>query len=290
MIKTSYSKAQAFKTCKRKYKYAHYDMYAPDSVKKGLMPLEKSKALALGSHGHAVLEHYLKALKEKAFPYMGPDVAEAAQSALMWGLVDNPAFTMEIQAQLNHFMLNVFPQKGWRIVEVEREYALPVGTTSTGEKKVYPFTVDLIVEIGGQLVVVDHKFAADAYNDKRLAIEPQLPMYIGALRALNVNIAYGMYNFMRTRKMNEVTEQVVQAKVDPNMERIKAAFTEHLETMAGIVEYEAKPNKAWPRNANNNCNYCDFKDLCGIELTGEDTTIMRRTRFVANDYGYVEEK
>lgn len=285
-IKISNSKASAFKTCKRKYKYAHVDMYAPDSVKPGLMPNEKSKALALGSHGHAVLEYYFNLLKPLSFPYSADDISIAAQAAIMFGIKENAAFTMEIQAQLTHFMMNVFPQKHWRVMEVEKEFALPLGVDSNGNKRIFPFAVDLIVMAGTQLVMIDHKFAADAYNEKRLEIEPQLPLYIGACRALGYNIAYGMYNFMRTRKMNDVNEQVVQVKVDPNMTRIKAAFTEHLETMADIVEYETREEKHYPRNTSNNCNYCDFSTLCGIELKGEDSTVMRRVSFTANDYGY----
>lgn len=287
-MKLSYSNAQTFKTCKRKYRYSQVDVYEPSSVKPGLTPKEKAHALALGSHGHAVVEHFLKAMKPMAYPYTMADINVAQNNAIAFGMKLDMVLQLEINAQLIHFFFNVFPHKGWRIVEVEKTFLLPLGKDSTGEDRVFPFTIDLMVEVGGKLVIVDHKFAADAYKEDRIAIEPQLPLYIGALRALGYKVSHGTYNFLRTRKMKNVEEQVVQADCKPNLIRIKQAFQEHLETYDDVLAYINRDNPQWPRNTNNNCSYCDFRTLCGIEMRGDDTELYVKSNFTTNDYGYSE--
>ena len=54
LVNVSYSKAQAFRTCKFKYQQAHITQH-PEGRKPGLMAKTKSKALARGTHGHAIL-------------------------------------------------------------------------------------------------------------------------------------------------------------------------------------------------------------------------------------------
>lgn len=288
-MKISYSKAQAFKTCKLKFKYQFVDMYEDGADKPGLTPLEKAHALALGSHGHAVMEHFFNQMKPLAYPYDPQAINVAQNNSIAFGMMTDMSLQMEINTQLMHFFLNVFQHTGWRIIEVEKEFLLKLGKDEDGDDRDFPFTVDLIVEVNGNLVIVDHKFAADAYKPKRVAIEPQLPLYIGALRALGYKVVRGEYNFMRTRKMKNVEEQVVQVQVPVKMERIKKAFTEHLETYTDILQYNKRPNPQWPRNVNNNCNFCDFITLCGIEIIGEDSALYRKMNFKANDYGYVED-
>lgn len=289
IINVSYSKAQAFRTCKFKFQQAHIEQH-PQGNKPGLMAKQKSKALARGTHGHAILERFLRRVKaELTFPYDPIKCKEFIGEAVAWGIGEDAALSMEINTQCLHFGTNVFPKLGWEILEIEKEYRIPVGyDAGTGIKKVVPMTIDLIVRIGGQIVVVDHKFSADAYKEARIKIEPQIPIYIGVLRAMGIPAKYGIYNFMRTRKMNNVEDQVVQALCKPNDIRIKRSFQEHLETANQIVEY-TKTLPLAVRNPNNNCDYCDFARICAAELSGEDTTLMKEVDFLPNDYGYDEE-
>jgi hypothetical protein len=288
-IKISYSKGQAFKACERKFKYAHIELHVNDPKKPGLMPKKKATALARGSFGHAVMEHAMNELMPQDFPYSQESCVAAANNAIVWGMAqpDNEHMPT-IMKQIMHFMANVFPVNGWRILAVEQEYMLPVGKDPvSGRDVVYPFTVDLVIEINGLIYIVDYKFAADDYSEDRIDIEPQIPGYIGAMRALGINVANGWYVFMRTRKMNNVEEQVVVKPVRPNEIRIKQSFKEHLITTAKVIKFQnedAEPT----RNAGNNCDYCDFKKICAIELRGEDASLMKQIDFVANEYGYEE--
>lgn len=287
VINVSYSKAQAFRTCKFKYQQAHVEQH-PNGHKPGLMPKEKGKALARGSHGHAILERFLRRVKsELTFPYDPIKCKEFIAEAVAWGINEDATLSLEINTQCLHWGSNIFPHLGWEILEIEKEYRIPVGYTSDGVKKVVPMTIDLIVMVNGQIVVVDHKFSADAYSDTRINIEPQIPIYIGVLRAVGIPAKYGYYNFMRTRKMKDVNDQVVQKISKPNDIRIKRSFQEHLETATEIAEY----NRLLPlavRTPNNNCDYCDFSRICVGELRGDDCTLMKEVDFLPNDYGYEE--
>lgn len=286
-IKISYSKAQAFKTCKYKYKLAHVEMHNPDAKKPGLMPITKSPALERGTHGHLIMEWFHKAVKkELEFPYETGECKRLMSDAIVRGIALDGNLTMEISKQLIEYACNVFPYKNWRVLEVEKEYRIPVGIDAkSGLQKVVPCTIDLVVDISGVIVIVDHKFAADPYSDDRIEIEPQLPVYIGVLRALGVPVSYGIYNFMRTRKMKEVAEQVVQKPCRPNDIRIKASFADHLYTVQDIIVFQQEDKRA-TRTPGNNCDYCDFKKICKLELKGEDTTLMKSANFLPNDYGY----
>lgn len=288
-IKISYSKAQAFKTCKMKFKYAHVELHEDNPKKPGLMPKVKSPALTLGSHGHAIMEHAMNAIKETPFPYTQEACKEAAQNAIVWGLSQpDSSLTPKIMKQILHFLVNVFPTKGWQILAVEEQYMLPIGTDEvSGRPKVYPFTVDLVIMLNGRIYIVDWKFAADAYKQERIDIEPQIPGYIGAMRVLGIPVVSGFYGFLRTRDMKNVEDQVVVSPVVANDIRIKRSFKEHLSTTEEIIVWERGDQFA-TRNTNNNCNYCDFNILCGIELRGDDASLMKKHDFLPNDYGYEE--
>lgn len=289
-IKISYSKGQAFKACERKFRYAHLELHVNDPKKPGLMPKEKSPALARGSFGHAVMEHAMNDLIDKPFPYSQDDCVLAANNAIVWGMKQpDSKFMPEIMKQIMHFMTNIFPVNGWRILAVEKEYMLPIGKDPvSGRDIVYPFTVDLVIEIHGAVFIVDYKFAADAYKQDRIDIEPQIPGYIGAMRALGINVRSGFYVFLRTRKMNNVEDQVVVSTCIPNETRIKQSFKEHLITTGKIIRAQNDPVWEPTRNAGNNCDYCDFKKICGIELRGESAALMKQIDYLPNDYGYEE--
>lgn len=289
ILNVSYSKAQAFKTCKFKYQQAHVVMHSPDAKKAGLMPKHKSRALARGSHGHAIVERFMNNVKQLPFPYSPDRCRELIGEAVAWGIGENADLSMEINTQIMHFGANVFPYLGWKVLYIEQEFRLAVGVDeATGIKKVVPMTIDFIGEDqAGNIIVVDWKFSADAYSDTRCEIEPQIPIYIGVLRASGIPAKHGFYFFFRTRKMKNVEEQVVSKPVKPNNQRIRTAFQEHLTTAQEILEFNTQ-GKLATRNSNNNCDYCDFSRLCAVSMRGDDVSVMIQADFEPNDYGYEE--
>jgi predicted RecB family nuclease len=144
--------------------------------------------------------------------------------------------------------------------------------------------MDLLVQLNGELVLVDHKFLYDPYSREVIDILPQMPLYIGALRSHGINVKYGLYNIIRTRntKIDLYTTEVLK----PSPTRVKQAMAEQIETMKRIEQ--GVPFRV--RTANKmNCGNCQFNSLCATELRGEDTTLLRTHYFKPNEYGYLDE-
>ena len=267
----SHSEADAFAQCEKKHEYAHIQK---------LQPKTSSLALNRGTAGHAMLEKFFELTKA------GADLNTAKNEALM----NNDLLAgMDMQAVTEAFLLvkpwieKVWPTLGWKIVEIEAEFRIPVN-----ESIIYPFKVDLIIEHRGELKIVDHKFAYDPYDDNMIALLPQIPRYAGALRKLGVPIQSGIYNFFRTRKLNNPMDAYVQEPVEFNDARVENSLKELVLTMKEIHQRKTLGIEGI-RTANKmNCGHCGFSLLCAKELSGEDTTMMREVDFEPNQYGYKE--
>lgn len=261
----SHSTAEAFQACEKKYEYAHLENLAPKN-----MPA----ALALGIYGHGVMEVFFKEIKEHG----DADVAQAL--ALRKAYEDIERFG-KIGKELIWWFDTVWPTLGWKILEVEKTYYLKLNETTE-----FPFTIDLLIELNGQLIIVDHKFTADAYPEEVLLLYPQLPKYIGGLRAKGIPVKSAIYNIIRTRSMKDMDAKLVRQQLRPNNDRIKNSFKEHLATIDAIKDHTGN----FRRNLGYGCKFCSFVDLCGLEMNGEDSTPLKATEFVPNSYGYAGEE
>jgi hypothetical protein len=136
-------------------------------------------------------------------------------------------------------------------------------------------------------VVVDHKFVYDFYTYNDAALQPQIPLYIGGLRALDYKIDYGMYNMLRNRKIKtETTENSVKVlDLRPNGERVQRTFLEQIDTADEIMALKALGDNEidikMHRVANKMvCQSCSFRDLCTTELVGGNTKLMIATEYL----------
>ena len=273
----SHSEVEAFGQCEKKHEYAHIQK---------IQPKKSSLALDRGNAGHLMFEVFFKELLK------GTPTEEAKQIAIM-----NPELMQQYSLQavgealpwVAYWIDNVWPTLGWKVVAVEVKNQIPVG-----EGLIYPFKYDLLVEIRGELVLVDHKFTYDAYSDQTIKILPQMPRYAGALRKLQIPVKYGIYNFVRTRKLNDPNARYKQVPVYFNDTRIKNSILELIQEMRAIKELEETPadkRRLSIRTANKmNCDHCGFSELCARELEGKDTKILRQLEFEENTYGYTEEE
>lgn len=248
MISTSHSEVESYLLCRRK----HYYGYA-----RRLQRITESSSLAMGTAGHAVLEAFygriLEAgdtLKEQQAAFEDAlAVAEAEYLAIVnEGYEDkDPKRTTLYSALFEWYFPNEpLTKKGWRIFAVEAEFNLMYDEENG---LCYPFKIDLIArDPDGKTVVVDHKFVWDFYNYNDSELQPQIPKYIGALRALNYKVDYGMYNQVRTRrimgdKMNK--GDLIEALESKGFETDKKMLVKDLQEMAekvGISVY-AGPEK-----------------------------------------------
>lgn len=271
-ILISHSECEAEAQCEMKHEYAHIQRIEPATV---------SIALQRGNAGHFALETFLKAIKA------GMSNKKATNHAIN-ELNDSEEWPLnvinEVRGLVIPWMENIFPTLGWKIVDVEREFRLEIEPGL-----IYPMKVDAIVEIRGELVIVDHKFVADPYGPEVIRLMPQVPRYIGALRQMGINVRYGIYNFIRTRKLTEKTPYL-QEPITPNNDRIYRSFMEMVQQMQKIRDRKLTPpeNRPLPiRTVNKmNCGHCGFNELCGLELEGSNSEFLRKVAFVPNTYGY----
>jgi len=175
----------------------------------------------------------------------------------------------------------------WDILEVEKEYRLDCGDFE------YAFKIDVLVRENGRLKVVDWKFVYDFYDDIMCDLAPQIPRYIGALRALGIPVFGGYYAFLRYRNIKEDGEgnRYMLRPINPTTERVQNSFKDIIRSVEPIVAKKRLPLEVWHqsvRRAANTmiCKSCSFRDLCVAELNGSDGKVLRYAEFEASTYGY----
>lgn len=258
----SQSQIDAYLKCKQAYGYAYIQQ---------LQPKKPPVGIDRGNTGHKFLEVFLTSIKN------GETIDVAREKAMQAIVLMN--HSEMLLPLLLRWVNEVFPRLGWRIVAVEKEFRLPITPTL-----IYPLKVDAIVEVKGRLVIIDHKFLYDPYTAEDLSIMPQLPKYIGTLRALKIPISYAQYNIIRTRKTE--VDNYTQPKVEPTAKAIQTHMQEQITIMKEIERGEFIVSRT---ASSYNCKGCKFLELCVAELNGEETKYIRAMSYEPNTYGYTEE-
>lgn len=288
MPSVSHSEVDSYLLCRRKHYYG-YGL--------SLQRVTESAALATGVAGHKILEIFYKyvldhgttaeeqqavfdgALKAAIDAY-DEIVKDGYQDADRRATLHDMLFNVDYGYFYNEFFVN----KGWRVLGVEAEFNLQYDDEN---QATYPFVVDLIVQDPeGAYVVIDHKFVYDFYTPEQTDLQPQIPKYIGALRALGHEVSYGAYNMLRTRKLKEPTAESNNflMLLKPNSDRIVNTFMEQLGVAAEIqalkdLEIEEQNKRAY-RTANKMvCQSCSFRDICSIELMGGNVELIKKTDY-----------
>ena len=288
MPSVSHSEVDSYLLCRRKHYYG-YGL--------SLERISTSQSLATGTAGHRILEafyaHLLSlsdtaegqlenfdlALERAYFVYrevMDEGYTDANNRAMLHDIL----FHEEWGYFANEFMV----KNGWRVLAVEAEFSL---TYDTDTQSSYPFVVDMLVQDPeGRYVVIDHKFVYDFYTPEQTDLQPQIPKYIGALRAMGHEIAYGAYNMLRTRKLKTPAADSMNyfMILKPNPDRVLNTFMEQLGVAAEIQALKElsidEQNKRAYRTANKMvCQSCSFRDICSTELIGGNTELMLRTEY-----------
>ena len=284
MPSVSHSEVDSYLLCRRKHYYGYT---------KSLQRVRESSALAMGTAGHKVLEVFYAALleagKTNALQRAAMPQAIAAAGEIIGQLrqeVDVPANRANIFDTLEelYFPNEPLVMEGWTIQAVEKQFNLEYDPDTKAQ---YPFVVDIIaLSPEGKTVVIDHKFVYDFYTYEASIMQPQIPKYIGALRALNYKIDHGAYNMIRTRKLKEpdLTSMIQWLDVKPEAQRVKQVFVEQI-SVAGEIQSvkalspEEQDAKAY-RVANKMvCQSCSFIDICRTELSGGNSKLMIATEY-----------
>lgn len=288
MPSVSHSEVDSYLLCRRKHYYG-YGL--------SLQRVTESASLATGVAGHRILETFYKHILGNGID--ASEQAEAFDDALdaarkEYDAVVEEGYTdADRRATLHDILFNdeygyfaheFFVRKGWRVLAVESEFNLLYDDETEAS---YPFVVDMIVEdTEGNYVVIDHKFVYDFYTPEQTDLQPQIPKYIGALRALGHEVSYGAYNMLRTRKLKTPTAETNNYLMilKPNNTRIVGTFMEQLGVAAEIQALKELPleeqDKRAYRTANKMvCQSCSFRDLCSTELVGGNVELMKKTEY-----------
>ncbi len=276
MPSVSHSEVDSYLLCRRKHYYG-YTL--------SLQRVQESAALAMGSAGHKVLEVFYTAIVR------GDSFDEALEEAKI--VADELRQQVSIPANRANIFDTLFDiyfpneplvKEGWEILAVEKQFNLEYDPETQAQ---YPFVVDVIAKSPeGKVVVIDHKFVYDFYNYEASIMQPQIPKYVGALRALNYKIDHGAYNMIRTRKLKESTAEGMISWLDvkPEPARVQQVFKEQIAVASDIMAIknlspEMQDAHAY-RVANKMvCQSCSFLDICRTELSGGNSKLMIETEY-----------
>lgn len=300
-LSVSHSRVESFLRCARQ-EYYSYD--------RKLQKQETSIALGLGSAIHSVLEalyrHVLVTggmnLKRQKAAY--PDAVKAALARIeelyAAGFTDSEKrsplrLIIEKYLQREPFIDNAWrddadgDSRQWLIMAVEKEFRIEWDPDT---KSSYPFIVDLLAkDPDGYVIVIDNKGVYDLYSFEETELMPQIPKYIGALRALGYKIGnYGVYNMLRTRpdpktKARPLSEwaQFLDFKITST--RVLRSFDEQIVASQLVHELDqldpdTRERRAIRTHNKDTCQrMCDFRELCVAELSGRNTAVLLRSTY-----------
>lgn len=289
MSSVSHSETDSYLLCRRKHYYGYT---------KSLKRLSESDSLTRGTAGHAVLEAFYNTIREiggndqakqKAAFAQALEAAEAKLTELEAEGVGDSDRSMSLRSMLFDFYFPNEPYvlQGWTILAVEQDFALEYDE----EGSTYPFVVDILaIDPQHRTVVIDHKFVYDFYTSDASDLQPQIPKYIGALRALGFTVDYGQYNMVRYRKIKDPKVEQITSQLDvtPNGVRVQTTFIEQIGVATELRDRKKLPENVQEatayRTANKMvCQSCSFADLCKAELQGQDAALVERSYYTIRE-------
>ncbi len=271
----SNSEVSTFLQCERKHYYNYLQL---------LQPKTQGPALVRGTIGHEALEAYYKVIQETQDEPVGPDieVAERAAQDVLLGYLHNAdvdkAMVADLMTLLQRYWKYYTPRE-WYILGVEAVYEIPV-------KDEWNFiaVLDLIVRLpDGTIVIVDHKFVYDFYQDSVLEMNSQIPKYLGTVRYNGVKAEYAILNQIRYRMKkggNTDDELFRRSALHPPNAEVRQYMSEHFKLSDRIMKRRAldpaEQESEAVRVANQMiCKNCSFEPICKSEAMGGNTELMR---------------
>lgn len=252
MSSISHSRADNYLLCRRK-EYYGYGLE--------LTRINESDSLAFGSAVHEVLEVFYGTILElggkgKTKPVIARQkkaIAAARKAAfekvdaLYSKDFEDSERLPALRRTIERYLFEAEPFVGThRVLAVEKKFNLQYDDENEDQ---FTFIIDLLLEDAeGYIVAVDHKTTYDFYDDDAIAIQGQIPKYIGALRALGYKVNYAIYNQLRSRPLNgtkmlkgEIIEALTTEgrsetdyDIDGPLSKLKVADLEELAINNGI--------------------------------------------------------
>jgi CRISPR/Cas system-associated exonuclease Cas4 (RecB family) len=273
----SHSEVESFQACKRKHYYAF-----GEKIEKKV----HSVALQRGADGHEIFNQFFTKLSDSTFD-KALDTIPVAASKLF--TIQNSESIMQVTQLITEFVSkNRDRVSKWSVVAIEKEFRIQM------DEYTYAFRPDLVIEESGKKTLIDYKFPYDFYIDDVANLLPQIPRYVGALRVLGENVHGGAYIFLRTRKITDPAKQRVKFyPITLGNTRVVNAIKDLDIVAKEIVSLKNSGKENWEskatRSANGmTCKNCQFLEVCSVENSGEDSSLVRRMSYKQSTYGYKE--
>lgn len=281
--KISNSEVSTWLVCQRQYYYS-FDL--------ALEPNSYTEALSRGLLGHEVLACYFSELKRGKDHEDAVVTARTFLSSFMHGGPYNLDLVLEMDRILTGYWAYRQGDSDWEILHVEEQFN--VFFTTEFE---FSMRLDLLVRDRStqEIILVDHKFVYDFWNQDDLALNPQLPKYIGALRVNGFKVDRAILNQIRYRKLKDPTPDrlYVRESYTPSNNKVVTVVRDQITASEEIVTWRNLPLEERGKKAKcilNKvvCRNCPVKRLCADELDGGDIKYLAATEFKSRTYGYNE--
>ena len=281
--KISNSEVSTWLVCERQY-YYQFDL--------NLEPIRHSEALNRGLLGHEILACYYKELQRGRTHEEAMHTAREFLKSFISGNVYDLPVVLEVDNILQSYWAYRQGDPNWRILHVEEQFN--VFFTQEFE---FSMRLDLLVQdlTTGEVILVDHKFVYDFWTQDDLALNPQLPKYIGALRVNGFKVDRALLNQLRYRKLKEPTPErlFVRESYSPSNQKVVNIVRDQITASEEIMAWRALPLEERGKKAKHIlnkvvCKNCPAKLLCQQELDGAPLDYLIQTEYKSRTYGYNE--
>lgn len=283
----SNSEVNTWNECPRKYYYS-YDLK--------LEKIGQGPARSVGNVGHAVLQRYFEFLKDNPGKFF-----EAGETALaflgMWmSEMDSPteleAANKVFRVLSQYFTHFALKHPLAKVLEVEKYYQQDL----TDEFS-YGMTLDLLLQDGSFLYVVDHKFTYDFWRQTKVDTKgaAQIVKYYFVLKLLGFEVDEVMINEIRYRERHSrpytFEEMFREDTWKPSSQATRQLMIDQVRISRKIIEHRNMPLEERERDAIRSlgsaaCEFCDYSSLCIGELNGADIEPDIETYFQRKTYDY----
>jgi len=281
--KISNSEVSTWLTCQMRY-FFEFDL--------AVQPIHYSEPLQRGVLGHEVLAVYYQSLKDG---HTHTESVDAANQHLMRYMGAGNSYDLPIVLDIHRILTaywDIAAQLPWRILHVEEQF-----DAWLTEEFQFSMRLDLLIQdmSDGKIKIVDHKFVYDFWQGDDLRLNPQLPKYIGTLRANSIKVDGAILNQLRYRKIKEprIDQLFQQTPFEPPNARVVNTMRQQITASQDIVKWRAIPIELREKRAlrvlnKMVCRSCPVKNLCMETLDGNSIDYMLAGEYKKRDYGYNE--
>lgn len=247
--------------CWRRCKFQYYLKYIRDYI------LPPSIGQIRGAVGHTAL----------AVWYKTKDADEAIDAANDKLVVYEEELGKQFDKDWELLQLILNRYFGWseendafEVLETELKFDFQV------DEHVFTGYIDGVVEIDGIVWLLEHKFLKQA-SVKNVSIDPQISLYIFAMRKLGFNPRGAYLNVIRMTKGGiAATEPVVRAKAFRNEEGLGVIEKELINQANEMTKFHTDGGEMY-RNGTRDCTWdCNFYPVClSINDSGEAESVLK---------------